>query len=122
MNKLAKNPLQVDKPWGEFTQYTHNEQSTVKILTVNPGEKLSLQSHNKREELWVALDDNVIVEINGNTLTLKKEEQAFIPLGAKHRLSSNIDSANPVRVLEISYGEFDEDDIIRYEDNYGRVK
>lgn len=106
------------RPWGKFEQYTHDEISTVKILEVNPGKRNSLQSHKHRDELWVALDDGVVAEINGKTVILKAGERTFIPKQTQHRLGSE---AGRVRVLEISFGQFDESDITRYEDDYGRV-
>ena len=81
------------------------------------GKRLSLQSHQNREELWIALDDGVMTEINGVSKVLKKGEKVFIAKKARHRLSS---SENSVRVLEIAWGYFDEKDIIRYEDDFGR--
>jgi mannose-6-phosphate isomerase len=112
-----KNIIVVNKPWGDFVQFTKNEISTVKILTIQANQKLSLQNHIHREELWVALDDGVIAEGNGEKRTLSKGEKIFIPKLAKHRLSSK----SKVRVLEISFGHFDEEDIIRYQDDYGRA-
>ncbi|MBS3116797.1 phosphomannose isomerase type II C-terminal cupin domain [Candidatus Woesearchaeota archaeon] len=112
-----KDALVDIRPWGKFEQFTHNEVSTVKILHVENGKRLSLQSHQNREELWIALDDGVMTEINGVSKVLKKGEKVFIAKKARHRLSS---SENSVRVLEIAWGYFDEKDIIRYEDDFGR--
>ncbi len=112
-----KRSTKVEKPWGNFEQFVLNKKCTVKILTVNPGHVLSKQSHKGREELWIMLDEGLTVEIEDKTFNPKKGEQAFIPKEAKHRLSSRIGG----RVLEISFGEFDEKDIVRYEDNYGRI-
>jgi mannose-6-phosphate isomerase-like protein (cupin superfamily) len=108
----------VKKPWGQFEQFTHNEISTIKILTVLPNKRLSLQSHKNREELWIALDDEVIAEVNDIKHVLKKGEKIRIPKEAKHRLSAE---NKVVRVLEISYGNFDEEDITRYEDDFERI-
>ncbi|HLC51998.1 MAG TPA: HAD-IIB family hydrolase [Candidatus Nanoarchaeia archaeon] len=107
-----------ERPWGRFEQYTHDEVSTVKILDVNPGMRNSLQSHKSRDELWVALDDGVVTEVNGDKRILKVGERIFIPKHTKHRLCSDSDR---VRVLEISFGKFDENDIVRYDDDHGRV-
>ena len=113
-----KESLIDHRPWGKFEQFTLNEISTVKILEVNEGQRLSLQSHQNREELWVALDDGPIVEVNGIQRILGVGEKAFIPKQAKHRLSSK---KGTIRVLEISFGEFDENDNTRYEDDFGRA-
>jgi mannose-6-phosphate isomerase len=111
--------VKVEKPWGYFEQYTHNLPCTVKIITVAPGGTLSRQYHEKRDELWVVLDRGACVELDGEVLHPGIEEKLFIPRGTVHRLSSV--GGDEVRVLEISFGEFDEDDIVRLEDVYGRV-
>ena len=111
--------VKVEKPWGYFEQYTHNLPCTVKIITVAPGGTLSRQYHEKRDELWVVLDRGACVELDGEVLYPEVEEKLFIPRGTVHRLSSV--GGDEVRVLEISFGAFDEDDIVRLEDVYGRV-
>jgi mannose-6-phosphate isomerase len=119
---LKSTPVLVEvvKPWGRFEQYTHNLPSTVKIITVVPGGTLSLQYHRKRDELWVVLDAGARVELDGKVLHPTLEEKLYIPRGTVHRLSS--EGEEPVRILEISFGEFDEEDIVRLEDAYGRVE
>ena len=111
--------LQAEKPWGGFEQYTHNLPSTVKIITVAPGGALSSQYHHRRDELWVVLDPGARVELDGENLTPGPGEKLYIPRGTVHRLSA--EGEGPVRILEISFGEFDEGDIVRLEDAYGRV-
>ncbi len=111
--------VKIEKPWGRFEQYTHNLPCTVKIITVVPGGKLSRQYHQRRDELWVVLDPGACVELDGKVLHPSPEEKLFIPRETVHRLSSTGDE--PVRILEISFGEFDEDDIVRLEDVYGRA-
>ena len=110
-------PLHVEKPWGAFRQYTLNEQSTVKILTVAASQRLSEQYHRNRDELWIALDAGVDVEIDGTVTTAVQDQEFFIPRGALHRLTGGKKGG---RVLEISFGLFDENDIIRTKDIYGR--
>jgi len=107
-----------NRPWGNFEQFTHNEISTVKILEVKPHSKLSLQSHQKREELWIALTNNVIVQVGNQVKSLNEGEKIFIPKETQHRLVAKEDK---IKVLEISFGEFDENDNTRFEDDYGRV-
>lgn len=111
--------VKVDKPWGRFEQYTHNLPCTVKVITVSPGGKLSRQYHHMRDELWVPLDPGAKVELDDKTLYPKAGEKLYIPRETVHRLSS--DDAT-VRILEISFGEFDEEDIVRLDDVYGRVE
>lgn len=118
MFKLEET-IYVEKPWGFFHQFTHNEQSTVKVLTVNPDQQLSLQSHKKREEMWVFIDEGLIVEVDDKRVLSKPYHQIFIPKGSKHRATNN--SMHTARILEISFSDFDENDVTRYEDKYGRV-
>ncbi|MGA3296959.1 MAG: phosphomannose isomerase type II C-terminal cupin domain [Candidatus Bathyarchaeia archaeon] len=109
----------VKKPWGSFDQYTLNERSTVKILTINPGASTSLQSHKQRKEFWVALDKGVRVQIGKEKILLRKGSNILVKKGTKHRLQC--EGRLAARILEISFGEFSESDIVRYEDDYGRV-
>ena len=112
--------LHVDKPWGSFDQYALNTPCTVKILTCDPGQRLSLQRHSHRGELWVTLDPGVVVELDGETLRPKVGEEIWLPVGSTHRLSCDAETQHSVRVLEISLGTFDESDIERLQDIYGR--
>jgi mannose-1-phosphate guanylyltransferase/mannose-6-phosphate isomerase len=116
---LATGHERTEKPWGAFERYTHNAPSTVKVITVNPGGSLSLQYHHARDELWVVLDDGIRVDLEGATLHPKPGEKLYIPRGSVHRLASATD--RPARILEISFGHFDEGDIVRLEDVYGRL-
>lgn len=108
----------VEKPWGKFEQFTHDEMSTVKILTVNVGGTLSLQKHKGRTEFWyvisghptVTLGDEIVHAKPGDELNIEKEEE--------HRLDAPTDA---VQILEIAHGIFDENDIVRLEDKYGRT-
>ena len=109
---------QEERPWGNFRQFTHNVLSTVKIITVKPGEMLSLQSHKKRSEFWHVIAGTGIVEIGGIKKNTVVGDEHEIQVGEKHRLSAG---SNGIQVLEISTGNFDEDDIIHFEDKYGRV-
>ena len=105
------------RPWGQFERFVANRSCTVKIITVEPGQQLSLQLHRQRSEWWIVLDDAMEVELDGRRMTLGRGEEVYIPLGAKHRVFG-LDK--PCRWLEIAFGDFDEDDIERLEDAYGR--
>ncbi len=107
------------RPWGGFRRYTHNDVSTVKIITVNPGQVLSLQYHHKRDELWVALDTGLRVTLDDRVWEPQIYEEIFIPHEARHRIAGV--GVGPSRWLEISFGDFDEADIVRLEDQYGRA-
>lgn len=119
MNNKMKKIYKENRPWGGFSQFTHNELSTVKILKVNPGEKNSLQYHYHRQELWIPLDENTAVTVGQKTWQPKKFEEVFIAQGKNHRLIGK--GKKPGFVLEISFGNFDENDIVRVEDSYGRA-
>ena len=107
-----------ERPWGRFRRFTENTLSTVKIITVSPDCKLSLQSHNKRSEFWRVISGSGVFEIDNNKYDVKVGDEKNIPLGVLHRISAGSEGLS---VLEIATGEFDENDIIRYEDDYGRI-
>jgi mannose-6-phosphate isomerase len=115
----ASPTIEVEKPWGKFEQFTHNLLSTVKVLTVDSGGSLSLQYHHWRDELWVVLDEGAEVQLGDTVIRPQAGERIFIPRTTVHRLSAAGD--RPVRILEISFGEFDENDIVRLDDLYGRT-
>lgn len=120
-NNLAEDDLNFDedqRPWGAFRRFTLNTSSTVKILKIKPNEELSLQSHKKRSEFWHVISGSGFFELDGEKKAVKKENEQYIPVGAKHRMSSGVEG---MEVLEISFGVFDENDETKYEDKYGRV-
>ncbi len=116
-----KIPTQIssERPWGRFEQFATNEQVTVKIITVEPGQRLSLQRHRLRSELWTIIDGPVDVEVSGIPRSLNSGEHVWIPQLAMHRMGNS--SPQTVRVLEVAFGHFDEDDIERFDDDYERV-
>ncbi len=107
----------VIKPWGKFEEYSTNAKVTVKIITVKKGGVLSLQSHRHRQEKWVALDTGLTAIIGKRKKALKKGEIVIVPKGTRHRMIAS----KAARFLEVSSGHFDENDIVRYEDRYGRA-
>lgn len=110
-----------ERPWGRFRRLVHNEPCTVKVITVRPGQRLSLQSHRRRSELWLFLDEGAVVEIDGDEWRPAPQDTVFVPCGSRHRLAAAPDAPGEVRVLEMGFGDFDENDIVRYEDEYGRA-
>jgi mannose-6-phosphate isomerase len=106
-----------ERPWGSFRQYCLNEPTTVKLISVHQGGTLSLQRHRQRDELWIVLDDGLIVEIEGERYEAVAGDEFFIPKGTIHRVSAPDRDA---RFVEVAFGAFDEDDIERLEDRYGR--
>ena len=107
----------VTRPWGSFAQYANNEPVTVSLMTVEPDQRLSLQSHTGRAELWIVMDEGAIVEVGDATYHPAAGDEIWIPAGERHRLSS---SGPRVRVLEVAFGNWQQEDIVRYEDDYSR--
>ena len=108
----------VTRPWGSFKQFANNEDCTVSLMTVLPGQRLSLQSHTGRAELWIVIDDGAIVQVGESVKEYKAGDEIWIPANEKHRLSCDGDKR--VRVLEVAFGNWQQDDITRYGDDYGR--
>ena len=108
---------QVARPWGNFLQYANNEAVTVSLMTVEPGQRLSLQSHDGRAELWIVLDDGALVQVEDEIFEADAGDEFWIPAGARHRLSSG---GPTVRVLEVAFGNWQQADIRRYDDDYQR--
>ncbi|HXU93906.1 MAG TPA: mannose-1-phosphate guanylyltransferase/mannose-6-phosphate isomerase [Gallionella sp.] len=111
---------QVRRPWGSYT-VLGEEPSNFKIkrIEVAPGACLSLQSHKRRSEHWVVVSGKATVTNGDEVTTVHKNQSSYIPVGAKHRLENHGDE--PLHIVEVQVGEYlGEDDIQRYEDNYGR--
>ena len=109
----------ITKPWGYFEVLADNEPCTVKILTVKPHEFLSYQYHNHRDEYWQVLEGDPCVRIDNRQYYPLVGEEFNIPRLQRHQL---IGRSLTCRVLEISRGNFDEEDIVRLEDKYNRIK
>lgn len=109
-----------DRPWGTFEVLREQNNYKVKVLTVNPNEKLSLQYHRHRSEHWVVVEGTALVQIGDKEFTLNVNESTYVPIKQKHRLS-NPDFWKPLKVIEVQSGEYlGEDDIVRLEDVYRR--
>jgi mannose-1-phosphate guanylyltransferase/mannose-6-phosphate isomerase len=111
----------VYRPWGSYESLVVSDRFQVKRIVVNPGQTLSLQMHHHRAEHWVVVHGTAEVTCEDKVFMLGEDESTYIPLGHKHRL------ANPGRIalelIEVQSGAYlGEDDIVRYEDIYGRSK
>lgn len=107
------------RPWGHFQKFTENVCSTVKIITVEPRSKLSLQHHMLRDEFWKVIAGECKITVGGKIYHAKKGDEFLIYREVNHRIETGDSKAE---VLEISFGdEFSEDDIIRIDDEYGRT-
>lgn len=109
----------IERPWGAFKQYAFNQDVTVSLMTVLPGQRLSLQSHTGRAELWIVMDSGAIIQVNEDIRTYNAGDEVWIPANAKHRLSGPA-NGSPVRVLEVAFGNWQQADITRYEDDFRR--
>jgi len=119
----AGNPVEEilveERPWGRFEQFVANEPVTVKVITVQPGHRLSLQRHALRGELWQVLDGPIDITVGDRSFAAQTGERVWVAPGAVHRMGNS--SGAPCRLLEIAFGHFDEGDIERLEDDYSRT-
>ena len=106
------------RPWGGFERFTLNEKTTVKIITVDAGQSISLQTHQHRDEFWRVLKGSGTVHINGKDSEAHEGDAFFGRRGQEHRITGG---PGGFTCLEIAFGDFDEADITRLEDKYGRA-
>ncbi|HEY9388038.1 MAG TPA: phosphomannose isomerase type II C-terminal cupin domain [Nitrososphaeraceae archaeon] len=106
-----------DRPWGKFEKYHENKLSTVKLIYINANSRLSLQYHKDRSEFWKILKGTAKMQLEDKIIMLKEGETIEIPKNARHRVEAIQDNCV---ILEISYGKFNENDIVRLEDDYKR--
>lgn len=110
----------VNRPWGSYRVLTQGEQYKVKRFIVQPGQKMSLQKHNRRSEHWVVVKGEVLVTRGEKQMELKHNEGVTIPVGMMHRVENR--GSEPAEMVEVQLGDYlEEDDIIRFDDDYGRT-
>lgn len=108
------------RPWGTYQILHEDEVSKVKLITVLPGKRLSLQSHDKRTEFWVLTEGKGLMTLGKFQFELEAGDKIKIPVKMKHRIENTGDVL--LKFVEVQTGSyFGEDDIIRYEDDFGRV-
>ena len=108
------------RPWGYYISLVQDQNWKVKMILVKPGEKLSLQRHRFRAEHWIVVNGTATVQIEQQKSNLKENQSVFIPKGTKHRLFN--EGKTPLKIIEVQTGSYlGEDDIERFEDNYGRL-
>jgi mannose-1-phosphate guanylyltransferase/mannose-6-phosphate isomerase len=112
--------VKVNRPWGSYTVLEEDPEGfKLKRIEVAPGARLSLQSHAHRSEHWVVVSGTATVTNGDEVITVQKNQSTYIPIGTKHRLENR--GSEPLHIVEIQVGGYlGEDDIQRYEDNYGR--
>lgn len=114
---MQDNSAGIERPWGAFKILCLTKFFWIKNIRVKQNGRLSLQSHRNRGEFWLVLSGRLIVEIDGNKKSARIGKMFYIPKNIKHRMTGVSDA----KVLEIAFGEVCEEDIIRYEDDYGRA-
>ena len=109
------------RPWGYYKTTVINDYFQGKIISVKPGAQLSLQSHDHREEYWIVVHGTGTVQLDDSVLNVNCGSSVFIPKGCRHRLTNSDEKENLI-ITEVQIGDyFGEDDIIRYDDVYGRI-
>ena len=111
---------EVQRPWGSYDSVDVGSRFQVKRIKVKPGARLSLQSHRQRAEHWIVVSGTARVTRNDEVFDLQADQSTYIPLGAKHRLENP--GTQVLELIEVQSGDYlGEDDIVRYDDVYGRV-
>ena len=122
-NKIpeGQSHSKIFRPWGYYISVVQEPRWQLKLIQVKAGEKLSLQMHHHRSEHWIVVKGTAKVEIDSDISVLSENQSTYIPVGAKHRLSNP--GKIPLTIIEVQNGSYlGEDDIIRFEDNYGRTQ
>jgi mannose-1-phosphate guanylyltransferase / mannose-6-phosphate isomerase len=110
----------VHRPWGWYDSIDHGPRFQVKRIMVKPGASLSLQKHHHRAEHWIVVAGTAEVTCGDRKLVLTENQSTYIPLGEVHRLANP--GKVPLEIIEVQSGAYlGEDDIVRYEDTYGRA-
>lgn len=113
--RTAKSSL-VSRPWGGYRILKKNHHLWVKRLYVKGDQRMSLQSHQQRDEVWIVLSGQIDAEVGGHHYSAGPDDVIFVPKNRKHRIRAITDAC----VLEVAYGTVLERDIVRYDDDYGR--
>ncbi len=108
-----------DRPWGRWEEYLNEDGYRVKRIIVHPGERLSLQRHRLRSEHWVIASGEGVMTLDEKTWTLNAGDYVFVPVEGVHRVQNS--GTENLIIIETQMGVCDEDDIERFEDDYGRV-
>ncbi len=115
-----KEGVTYQRPWGNYKTLVLHDHFQTKILTINPGGRLSLQKHFKRSEHWIVVAGQPIVTVGDDTRQLTRDQYVYIPVKMLHRIENRTNEI--CKLLEVQVGDYlGEDDIERIEDQYGRT-
>ena len=118
--KQATEHRRMYRPWGHYSGLIMGDRFQVKEIVVRPGGKLSLQTHHHRAEHWVVVHGTARVQRDAESILLSENQSVYLPLGCVHRMENP--GMIPLTLIEVQSGSYlGEDDIVRYEDNYGRA-
>lgn len=107
-----------ERPWGTYEVLLDEPNYKVKRIVVNPNQQLSLQYHNHRDEYWTIVEGRGKINLNGREHQLYPKDSWYIPIRAIHRASADTEG---LTFIEVQIGQCDEDDIVRLQDDYGRL-
>ncbi|MGA2934983.1 MAG: mannose-1-phosphate guanylyltransferase/mannose-6-phosphate isomerase [Methanomicrobiales archaeon] len=112
--------LQVHRPWGSYTVLEESRSYKIKRVSVSPGKRLSLQLHRRRSEHWIVVSGTAEIQLGEERFVLSPNESTFVRAGVRHRLGNP--GKTPLEVIEVQSGDYlGEDDIVRFDDEYGRI-
>ena len=119
---IKQLPVTDIRPWGYFLVISNEQDYKIKKIIINPKARLSYQYHNKRQETWIVLSGCGLVTIDDTVSEIKPGAQVLIPAKSKHRIENTSETDN-LEFIEVQSGEyFGEDDIVRLQDDYGRIE
>lgn len=119
--QLTETHCTVHRPWGTYTVLEERPTFKIKRIVVNPGARLSMQLHHHRSEHWVVVSGTARITNGEQEILLEENQSAYIPRGLRHRLENPNES--PLHIIEVQCGDYvGEDDIVRFDDIYGRVQ
>jgi mannose-6-phosphate isomerase len=109
-----------ERPWGSYAVLAEGDQFKVKTLEVRPGQRLSYQRHKRRAEHWFVVAGQGVITLDDGTIEARPGDSVDVPRGAAHRIQNT--GSVPLVVVEVQHGDyFGEDDIVRLDDDYGRL-
>ncbi|MDD1661641.1 MAG: cupin domain-containing protein, partial [Methanomicrobiales archaeon] len=112
--------LQVHRPWGSYTVLEESRSYKIKRVSVSPGKRLSLQLHRHRSEHWIVVSGSAEIQLGEERFVLAPNESTYVRAGVRHRLGNP--GTAPLEVIEVQSGDYlGEDDIVRFDDEYGRA-